>query len=313
MPTNRPFRFGVQLSNATSRDEWLAHARKAEDLGYSTFFMPDHFGDQLAPVPALMAVADATTELRVGSLVFDNDYKHPLVLAKEAATVDLLSGGRMELGLGAGWMKSDYDESGIPYDSPAVRVDRFEEGLAVVKGLLGAAGGTFSFSGSHYTVTAGHGQPAPVQQPLPILVGGGARRVLTIAGREADIVGINFNLRAGAVTPDTGPDGTAEMTEQKLAWVREGAGDRYDQIELQMMVVMAMVTDDRAGLFERMAAGFKLTPEQAAEVPAVLAGTTDEMIDDLQARRQRYGFSYIVFQGPVYEAMAPVVAKLAGA
>src|SRR2546422_4083660 len=157
----RPFRFAAQIAGAGSAREWADHARKAEDLGYSTLTMPDHFGDQLAPMPALVAAADATTHLRVGTLVFCNDYKHPLVLAKEAATLDLLSDGRLELGLGAGWMRSDYDASGIPYDPPATRVERFEEGLAVIKGLLG--GGPFSFSGNHYTITAHEGTPKPVQ------------------------------------------------------------------------------------------------------------------------------------------------------
>ena len=141
----RTFRFGLQASTAATRDDWVALARKVEDLGYSTLFMPDHFGDQLAPVPALMAAADATTELRIGALVFDNDYKHPVVLAKEAATLDVLSGGRLELGLGAGWMATDYEQSGIPYDEPKVRVDRFVEGLAVMKGLF--AEGELTFEG----------------------------------------------------------------------------------------------------------------------------------------------------------------------
>src|SRR5690606_17734362 len=145
------FRFGIQLHSATSAAHWAEQARKAEDLGYSTLFMPDHFGDQLAPVPALQAAADATTTLKVGSLVFDNDYKHPVVLAKEAATLDVLSGGRLELGIGAGWMKSDYDQSGIPMDPPGTRVSRMEEGIAVLKGCF--ADGPFSFPGEHYTIT----------------------------------------------------------------------------------------------------------------------------------------------------------------
>src|SRR5439155_15822832 len=152
MAAHRPFRFGIQVSNAPSAEAWAALARRAEDLGFSTFFMPDHFGDQLAPIPALMAAADATTEVRVGSLVLDNDFKHPLVLAKEAATIDVLSNGRLELGLGAGWMITDYDDSGIPYDSPGVRVDRFEEAVAVFKGLF--AEGPFTFEGKHYRITA---------------------------------------------------------------------------------------------------------------------------------------------------------------
>src|SRR5579863_4522604 len=160
----RKFRFAAQLSKAPedSARSWADQAKKAEDLGYSALLVPDHFGDQLAPVPALMAAADATSSLRVGTLVFDNDYRHPLVLAKEAATLDLLSGGRLELGLGAGWMRSDYEESGIPYDPPALRVDRFAEGVAVIAGLL-ESDGPFSFSGTHYSVTGHSLLPRPAQ------------------------------------------------------------------------------------------------------------------------------------------------------
>ena len=311
MASQRPFRFGIQVSNAPSGDAWAGLARKAEDLGFATFFMPDHFGDQLAPVPALMAAADATTDLRVGALVFDNDFKHPLVLAKEAATIDVLSGGRFELGLGAGWMTTDYEQSGMPYDAPAVRVDRFEEAVTVMKGLFGD--GEFSYDGRHYRITAHDARPKPVQQPMPILIGGGARRILGIAGREADVVGVNFNLKAGKVTAESGKDGTAEMIEQKLAWVRAGAGDRFGDIELQMMCVAAIVTDDREGTAAAFAPGFSLTAEQMLEMPPVLLGTHEQMIDDLVARRERFGFSYIVFQGEQQlDAMAPVVAKLSG-
>ena len=193
---HRGFRFGVQASRATTAKEWADLARRAEAHGYDVLTMPDHFTDQLAPVPALMAAADATTDLRVGALVFDNDYKHPVVLAKELATIDLLSEGRLEIGLGAGWMISDYEESGIPYDSPKVRIDRFVEGLRVIKGTMGD--GPFSFSGDHYTVTNYNGQPKPLQKPCPpVLIGGGGKRVLSIAAREADIVGINGTLHAG--------------------------------------------------------------------------------------------------------------------
>ena len=159
--------------------------------------MPDHFGDQLAPVPALQCAADATTTLRLGALVYDNDYKHPVVLAKELATMDVLSDGRVEIGLGAGWMVSDYEQAGIPYDPPGVRVSRFIEGLAVIKGALGD--GPFSFHGEHYTITDYDGFPKPVQSPPPVLIGGGGPRVLTFAAREADIVGINGTLTSGAV------------------------------------------------------------------------------------------------------------------
>lgn len=310
MPHPRRFRFGVQLSTAASGEEWAALARKVEDLGYDVLHLPDHFGDQLAPVPAMMAAAAATTTLKVGTLVFDNDYKHPVVLAKEMATIDRLSGGRVEVGLGAGWMRSDYEQSGIPYDPPATRVDRFEEGLTVLKGLL--APGPFSFAGEHYTVTELEGLPRPVQTPPPIIVGGGLRRMLTIAGREADIVGINPTIPNGAVDADAARSGTAELTDQKLEWVRAGAGDRYDDLEINLLTFGCFVTDDRTALADQFAPLFGLTPAQLLEFPHVLAGTVEEICDDLIARRERWDASYIVVQTDALDAMAPVVARLAG-
>ncbi|MDQ2650217.1 MAG: TIGR03621 family F420-dependent LLM class oxidoreductase, partial [Actinomycetota bacterium] len=262
----RRFRFGIQLHNATSAADWAEQARKAEDLGYDTLFMPDHFGEQLAPVPALQAAADATTTLKVGALVFDNDYKHPVVLAKEMATLDVLSGGRLEFGIGAGWMKSDYDQSGIPMDAPGVRVSRMEEGIAVLKGCF--ADGPFSFAGDHYQITELNSLPKPVQRPgPPFLIGGGAKRVLSIAAREADIVGINPNLRSGAVDKETVADATAESFDQKVAWVREAAGPRFDDLELNLLVFVAVVTDDRQAMAEMLAGGFGVTPEAALSIP----------------------------------------------
>lgn len=310
MPHPRRFRFGVQLSSAASGEEWAALARKVEDLGYDVLHLPDHFGDQLAPVPAMMAAAAATSTLKVGTLVFDNDYKHPVVLAKEMATIDRLSGGRVEIGLGAGWMRSDYEQSGISYDPPATRVDRFEEGLAVLKGLL--APGPFSFAGEHYTITEMEGLPRPLQTPPPIIVGGGLPRMLKIAGREADIVGINPTIPNGEVDADAARSGTAELTDQKLEWVRDGAGDRYDDLEINLLTFGCFVTDDRTALAEQFAPLFGLTPAQLLEFPHVLAGTVEEICDDLIARRERWDASYIVVQTDALDAMAPVVARLAG-
>jgi probable F420-dependent oxidoreductase len=311
MVANRPFRFSVQASTAPDRKAWAELARKAEDLGYSTLFMPDHFGDQLAPVPALMAAADATTSLRIGALVLDNDYKHPVVLAKELATLDVLSDGRLEVGIGAGWMRSDYEQSGIPYDAPGVRVDRFEEGIAILKGAF--RDGPFSFEGKHYTITGYDGTPKPVQQPYPpILIGGGAKRVLGIAGREADIVGVNFDLRGGQIDGTLGVNGTAESTRQKLDWVRAGAGDRFEDIELHVNIFMAQVTNDKDATVAAIAAGFSLTPEQAVDVPYGLVGTIDDMIETLRERRELFGFSYLTFPAAQAEELAPVVAALAG-
>src|SRR6266700_7613977 len=244
MSQPRPFRFGVSVHGSKSRTEWIGIARQAEVLGYSTLLIPDHLGDQLAPIPALVAAADATSTLRVGSLVFDNDFRHPVVLAKEAATLDVLSGGRLELGLGAGWLTTDYEQSGIPCDPPGIRIDRMVEGLRVVKGLLGD--GPLTFRGEHYAIAGLDGRPKPVQRPHPpVLIGGGGRRILTIAAREADIVGIGTNLRSGRIGPHLAENVTPEATARKVGWVREAAGDRFDQVELQMGIFLLQVTGDR--------------------------------------------------------------------
>ena len=314
MPHPRRFRFAAQLSRAPGGDAraWADQARKAEDLGFSTLLMPDHFGDQLAPVPALMAAACATTTLRIGALVFDNDYRHPLVLAKEAATLDVLSDGRLELGLGAGWMRSDYDESGIDYDPPAVRVDRFEEGVAVVTGLL-ESDSPFSFSGRHYTVSGHTGTPRPVQAPRPpLIIGGGGRRVLGIAGRHADIVSINVDLRAGTAGPEAAANATPEATRRKVAWVREAAGDRFAELELNTLIGFALVTDDRQSVVDAMAPALGIDPEDALHIPLALIGTLDEMTEELQWRRQEYGISYLSVESDAWETLAPVVARLTG-
>ena len=308
----RRFRFGVQLHNTVSGEDWAATARRVEELGYSTLFVPDHFGEQVAPMPALMAAAAATTTLRVGPLVLDNDYRHPVVTAKEAATIDLLSGGRLELGIGAGWMRTDYDQAGMPYDRAGVRIDRFEEGLRIIKGLLGD--GPVTVQGDHYTVTGLEGHPKPVQRPHPpILIGGGGRRVLSIAAREADIVGINPNLAAGEVNADVARDAMADALAEKVSWLRDAAGDRFDDLELNVLTFVAMITDDRQAMAEQLAPAFGVDPAMALESPQIMVGTVDEIVDDLQMRRDTYGISYIVVQEAGFEAMAPVVARLAGA
>ena len=311
MPHPRPFRFGIQLSSAPPGQDWAALAREAEDLGYSTLLMPDHFGDQLAPVPALAAAAAATSALRIGPLVLDNDYKHPVVMAKEMATLDVLSGGRLELGLGAGWMASDYEQSGIPMDPAGVRVDRLEEAVAIVKGLM--APGAFSYEGKHYRVTDLDGLPKPVQSPPPLLIGGGGPRVLALAGREADIVGLNPAVRSGQVDAAAARDGGADVTDRKLGWVREAAGERYGGIELTMLIYMAVITDDRAGTMAATAPLFGLEPEGLEHYPHAWVGTVDQIAADLEARRDRWDVSYLVVQGvDTMRAMAPVVARLAG-
>ena len=240
----RKFRFGVQASTARTGKEWAEQARAIEDLGYSTLFMPDHFVDApFAPMVALPFAAAATTTLRIGMLVLGNDYKHPAVVAKEAATLDVLSDGRLEFGLGAGWMTADYEALGLPYDRAGVRIERLAEALAVVKGAWGD--GPFDFTGEHYAITAYDAQPTPVQQPRPpILVGGGGEKVLKLAGREADIVGINPILHAGVIGAEAARDTLGDSTTRKIGWVREGAGERFDDLELQIRYFVAAVTDD---------------------------------------------------------------------
>jgi probable F420-dependent oxidoreductase len=307
----RPFRFGVQEHRASSAKEWKDKARQVESLGYSALYLPDHFSDQLGPVAALMAAADATTTLRVGSLVFDNDYRHPVVLAKEAATLDLLSEGRFDLGLGAGWMASDYEQAGITYDSPGTRIERLTEALQIVKGLM--TGGSFSFTGKHYRIKEMEGSPLPVQKPHPpFLLGGGGPRMLRLAAREADIVNVNFNLRDGRVSRNLVRSGLAEATDEKMAWIREAAGERLEQIELSVTVFLANITNDRISVATPLAAGLGAEATDVIEMPHFLIGTVDEVVDQLTERRARYGISFVIVPGDVVESFAPVVQRLAG-
>ena len=306
-----PFRFGVQISNPPSGESWQSTARKVESLGYSSLLLPDHFGDQLAPVPAMATAAEATTDLKVGALVLDNDYRHPVVLAKEMATIDVLSGGRVEFGLGAGWMRSDYVQAGIPYDPPGVRVSRFEEAVAITKGLFG--GEPFSFAGDHYTIESLRGTPRPVQPGGPrLMIGGGGKRVLGIAGREADIISINPNMAAGEVSAETAKDAMAEEIDRKLDWVRAGAGDRFDSIEISTTLFFAQITDDAAELAAGGGAMFGVGAEDILACPIVALGTVGQIVEALQARRERWGYSYILCSAEAYESLAPVVAELAG-
>jgi probable F420-dependent oxidoreductase len=306
----KKFRFGVQTSKGRSGDDWREKARKIEDLGYSSLLIPDHFDDQFAPMPAMMAAADATSTLRVGGLVLDNDYKHPLVLAKEIATLDVLSGGRVELGIGAGWMETDYRASGIPYDPPGVRISRFAEGLRIIKGLLSDE--PVDFKGKYYTITSHNGLPKPVQKPVPVMIGGGGKRVLSLAAREANIISVNFNLAPGAVNREVMNTGDATSTETKIGWIRDAAGARFDEIELSCTVFVSIVTDDQAGMAQRVSAGFGMSAEEVLQTPHAVIGNVDQIADMLRERRDRFGFNYVAFSGDGFEQLAPVVKKLAG-
>ncbi|CAB4368252.1 MAG: TIGR03621 family F420-dependent LLM class oxidoreductase [Actinobacteria bacterium] len=307
---HRGFRFGVQVSKETTAKGWAELARRTEAAGYEVLTMPDHFTDQLAPIPALMAAASATSTLRVGALVFDNDYKHPVVLAKELATIDLLSEGRLEIGLGAGWMISDYEEAGMPYDSPKVRIDRFIEGIAVIRGAM--ADGAFSYSGDHYTITNYNGQPKPVQARPPLLIGGGGKRVLTYAAREADIIGINGTLTAGVVGPEALSTMTAESVDEKVAIVAAAGAHRLNDIEMNIRTFFVKVTNDRAATIEGISSMFGVSAEMIDASPFALIGSVEQCIEQLLERRERWGFSYTIVGGENVDECAPIVAALRG-
>lgn len=304
-----PFRFAVQLRNAPSGQQWRATARKAEALGYSTLYIPDHFTDLWGPIAAITAAAEATTTLNVGALVFDNDYRHPVVLAKEIATLDILSEGRVEFGLGAGWMATDYEQSGITLYRPGVRIERMVEALEIYRQLF--TQDTATFSGKHYSVTAVPGRPRPFTPGgPPILVGGGGRKVLTAAAQYASIIGIIPELTDGKGGIDAAKTAVLDRFHERIGWVREAAGSRFASIELQLLGQVEMILPNRDEIFEQLAPGFGLTPQQAAEAPVVLVGTEDQIVDDLIRRREELGFSYIVVHD--LDAFAPIVARLAG-
>ncbi len=316
MDQSRAFRFGILTGGAASRREWTDKARQAEALGYSTLLIDDHLYNPFAPLTALVSAADATTSLRVGSLVFGNDFRHPVVLAKEAATLDVLTDGRFELGLGTGYWHGDYEQSGITLQSPGTRVSRLEEAVRIIKGLF--ADNAFTCEGNYYIIRDLNGLPKPLQKPYtPLLLGGGSKRMLSIAAREANIVGINFRT-----TAEGGLDLssiTLEATEQKIAWVQDAAGERFHELELNVLAFV-MVTDQRRQAAEQTLREFEMPTDETSidgilASPTFLFGTVEQIVEDLQARRQRFGISYIAvgdyIQADVMERFAPVIAQLA--
>ena len=310
MKTLKPFRFAVIAHHATSKDAWITKARRIEQLGYSTLVVPDHPGEQLAPVPAILAAAEATRALRVGSYVFNNDFRHPVMLAKEAATLDILSDGRFEFGLGAGYDRSEYEQCGIVYDPAPVRVRRLEEAIQVVKRLF--AEEPASFSGKSYTITNLNGFPKPMQRPSPpLLVGGAGKHMLSLAAREATIVSIAAkSLRDGSGLDVT--DTTPAATMQKIRWIHQAAGERFERLELNIIIFAVVVTEERSQALRQLAGRFQTTEEHLPTLPHCLIGTLDQISDVLQERREKYGISYISVFEESAEVLAPVVARLTG-
>jgi probable F420-dependent oxidoreductase len=294
-----PFRFGVQVGSLPA-DDWQGAARRIESLGFSTLFLPDHFSKQWDPMTAMSGVAAVTERLNVGSLVFDVDYRHPVVFAKAAGTLHVMSGGRHEFGIGAGWMETDYVEAGMRYDRPGVRISRLEEALQIIISMWGP--GHTDFEGEHYTIR----EMAPAAEGMTqadrpkVLIGGGGRRVLSVAGRYADIVGINPALPEGRITGDSAADSTPERVLEKVGWVRaaaQKAGRNPDDIELNSLTFVVAITDDPAGVRAALGKGSGMTPEQISDCPLFLTGSASEIRDGLERRRAQTGISYIVVQG----------------
>jgi probable F420-dependent oxidoreductase len=256
-----------------------------------------------------MAAADATSVLRVGTMVYANDYRHPVVLGKEAATLDVLTGGRFDLGIGAGWMTTDYEQAGLPLDPPGVRIRRLSEALEVLRCLW--ADEPASVDGEQHRITELDGFPKPLTPGgPPVVIGGGGRRILQLAAREADVVGINVNLAAGVIDSRSFGFGTPEATDEKVSWIR-GAAVGRDPV-LHVRVHLAMVTDDRDGVIEQLAPGFGLTASQAMHTPHALIGDVSQICDQLVERRERWGISYLGLSADQLEPFAPVIARLAG-
>lgn len=294
----RPFRFGVVAAQARSADEWVAKARRAETLGYSTFVMPDTLSSTLSPMCALGVAAAATESLRVGTYVLANDFRNPVLVARECATLDLLSGGRFELGMGAGrpTAADDCGKLGIPFDSGGVRVDRLAEALGVIKALL--SGERANAPGPHYAAADAEVFPPPIQQPRPpILIAGGGKRLLSLAAREADIVAL-------AVRPDE----SGTVVEEKIGWLRQEAGDRVQQLELNTNLI-ALEHQVNHQLLARL--GLDVERLLRSGSLSVLMGTPDQMCEQLLDRREVLGISYVTVADYLMEAFAPVVERLA--
>ncbi|MBI2705749.1 MAG: TIGR03621 family F420-dependent LLM class oxidoreductase [Actinobacteria bacterium] len=306
------FRFAVELQGPFPDASWTETAREVEAMGYSTMFVPDHLDEGLGPLAAMAAAAVVTDTLKIGPLVLDCDFRHPAILARELATIDLLSEGRLELGLGAGWKRLDYERSGIKMDEPKVRVDRMIEHATVLKGLF-ASDSPFSFTGDHYEIADLDGTPLPHQPDgPPILIGGGARRVLRWAGANANIVGINASVHSGEIDAAAAQDSMAHRIDEKVRWVREGAGDRFDDLELNAWLAVAEVTDDADSLAALLGAMFEVDPAAVLSSPLNLIGTASQVAERLHERRDRWGYSYHVVPSDKARDFAPIVATLTG-
>lgn len=311
--TGRPFRFGVQLARGTSRADWQDKARHAEATGYDVLSTVDHFTDVFAWAPAIVSAADVTSTIRFCPYVLANDFRHPALVAQDAATVDLLTDGRLELGLGAGWWGADYDKTGIPFEAPGVRVGRLIESVGIVKRYFTEE--TVTFAGQHYRIDGLPGNPKPAQKPHPpLILGGGGPRILSFAAREADIVGLIWKSNpdgSGFDRNDGGPEGF----DRKVAFVREAAGDRFDGLEFNVLIERFALTDGAAATaaeIDTMARTWDVPAEIVAGSPVALIGSRDEIVEKMLASRDRFGISYYTVREPDLDLFAPVIAALRG-
>ena len=318
----KPFRFGVQSFNADSGEDWAKQAKTAESLGFSTFHVADHILGEgpalsranhpvqnLAAIPAMAYAAAVTNTINIGSRVFCIDYHNPVVLIKSALTIDKLSGGRLELGLGAGWIKDEYAAIGLEMDEPVTRIDRLAD---VIEGLNAFRGeGLADVSNATLNWSEFEGVPKPAGR-APLMIGGGSPRVLRLAGREADIVSLNFNNRSGMIGPDGVGLSTAEETAKKMRWVKEGAGDRFDDLEIEIGAYFTFVMDDPSPVLGQFAQMFGTSEEEMAKHPHALFGGVDAICDELERRREEFGISYITVGIDNMQSFAPVVERLNG-
>jgi probable F420-dependent oxidoreductase len=313
----RPFRFLATVDGYPSLAGLTSFAHQAEAVGCSVLVLPDHLIEQYAVIPALAMVAAATGRLRVGSFVLNAGLRHPAVLAQELATLDVLSGGRVEIGLGAGWNKPEYDAIGIPFEPVGARVQRLAETVAILKSCF--ADGPFSFAGEHYTIAGHDGVPTPAQRPHPpIFLGGGGRRLLALAGRQAQIVGLAPRLVQGARPRVDAWSLTAAATKEKIGWVREAAGDRFADLELNTYATggPTVITSDPRAEARRRAdrirqqTGVELTVEEILDSPHVFIGTVKDLTRKFTDLRERFGISSFLVDD--LGALAPVVEELAG-
>jgi probable F420-dependent oxidoreductase len=307
----RHFRFGVEMMGPFPSMTWAQSAREIESMGYSTLFVPDHFHEGYGPITAMATAAAVTTNLIVAPMVLACDFRHPAVLARELASIDVLSEGRLEVGLGAGYNPLDYSRSGIRHDPPGVRVDRLIEHTHVLKALFGKD--PVTYDGVHYQIRDLDGTPKPVRDGgPPIIIAGGGKRLLSFAAQHADIIGVNPSLPA-APDADTARDALAPAIDRKFELIRDAAGDRFDQLEFNAWISAAAITDDMSTLRERLSARFGAPAYEVLQSPIILAGSIDQVVDQLHRRRQRWGYSYTVLQAEQAHAFAPVVAQLAAA